>query len=1082
MKAKGRLSILTGSLFLQALLFNTSYGMSADSNTQWQQVPIATKALRYYLESKGISPAGGEGMQFIHALAYAPSNPNIAYLGIDTDTIWKSTDGGTTWQRKSKGIASNGIVSITVDPINEKRVFVTGANYDGFWANLADQSKSPLGIYRTLDGGENWQLVKQTDYGKPGNYARFGANLIAFAGNTIYAGTEKDGLLKSIDGGDTWTTVVAYATIGRIFDVDAHPTDNSIIYVSSINGLRKVTSSGVVTSIGSGLTGPAVPLLINPNNPLIMFAGDDSNKIMKSIDGGFTFTASFTHSNTAQSTAWMAMSPVDPNYVFVSFGQRNWAEPQKDFYYTQNASASSVTWQTAQSMDEKNQYGWVAGSLDGDWPNSDSWGEFYGGPIAMHPTNKNIALYFAGPGVIKKTTDGGANWRYSNAGYTTLGGSHNRSLLSFDKNKARGIGISSTDRGLYFSDDNGYTFSTFKLPSYPVAPNNRGFGVAVGWGSTEDVIVGAVGSPTEQILTVSKDKGNTWMQITTPNTAGNWEGKFITFSPTNSSVIYAGSLRSIDGGTSWTQLSLSVSGVYSGNGDIVYSIRPGVIGGSSTISIYKSINRGSTWTSPYPEIPTSFGNVMGIAVSPTNPDKIYFGRRGIGVYIINGSATPVLKNWNNGLLKDQWGTFNFSSIAIDPNNSNVVYVGNSAIGGHDDKTIFRSTDGGATWETINFNLNNFGINGVVVNPIDSYVYVGTWGGIWKLPPPGDVVSDNSAAPQGTISINANASYTNTTTVSLTLGATDSVGVTGYYLSTSTLNPSASASDWTTVTSNTSYSATVPYTLITTDGVKTLYCWYKDAAGNISTSSTDAITLDSTAPTVTITSPTTSATYATTTNTLNLSGTASDAGSGLSAITYILNSGVPVLAAGTTTWSIAGVSLASGANTITVTAKDAANNTSTDTMTVTHTASGNPAPVITSALSSTGTVATALSYQITAANSPTSFNAAGLPTGLSVNTVTGLISGTPTTAGTSSVTISAANASGTGSANLAWRVYSACDLNRDWSTNVVDVQLQVNAALGVTACASDLNRDGSCNVIDVQRNVNASLGGGCLLGP
>ena len=310
-------------------------------------------------------------------------------------------------------------------------------------------------------------------------------------------------------------------------------------------------------------------------------------------------------------------------------------------------------------MDEKNQYGWVAGSLDGDWPNSDSWGEFYGGPIAMHPTNKNIALYFAGPGVIKKTTDGGANWRYSNAGYTTLGAVIIVLYYLLTKTKPGELAYPVRTEDFISAMTTGTLFSTFKLPSYPVAPNNRGFGVAVGWGSTEDVIIGAVGSPTEQILTVSKDKGNTWMQITTPNTAGNWEGKFITFSPTNSSVIYAGSLRSIDGGTSWTQLSLSVSGVYSGNGDIVYSIRPGVIGGSSTISIYKSINRGSTWTSPYPEIPTSFGNVMGIAVSPTNPDKIYFGRRGIGVYIINGSATPVLKNWNNGLLKDQWGTFNF---------------------------------------------------------------------------------------------------------------------------------------------------------------------------------------------------------------------------------------------------------------------------------------------------------------------------------------------------------------------------------------------------------------------------------------
>lgn len=139
------------------------------------------------------------------------------------------------------------------------------------------------------------------------------------------------------------------------------------------------------------------------------------------------------------------------------------------------------------------------------------------------------------------------------------------------------------------------------------------------------------------------------------------------------------------------------------------------------------------------------------------------------------------------------------------------------------------------------------------------------------------------------------------------------------------------------------------------------------------------------------------------------------------------------------------------------------------------------PVITSALSAVGTIGAAFSYQISATNSPTSFNAAGLPAGLSVSTG-GLLSGTPTTAGTSSVAISASNASGTGSASLSLSVYSACDLNRDDSTNVVDVQLQVNQALGVAGCASDLNRDGLCNVIDVQRDVNAGLGGACVLGP
>src|SRR6266481_7383292 len=78
---------------------------------------------------------------------------------------------------------------------------------------------------------------------------------------------------------------------------------------------------------------------------------------------------------------------------------------------------------------------------------------------------------------------------------------------------------------------------------------------------------------------------------------------------------------------------------------------------------------------------------------------------------------------------------------------------------------------------------------------------------------------------------------------------------------------------------------------------------------------------------------------------------------------------------------------------------------------------SPSPVITSPLTATGTVGTAFSYQITATNCPTSYNASPLPPGLSVNTSTGLISGTPTTTGVYSVTISATNAGGTGTATL-----------------------------------------------------------------
>jgi hypothetical protein len=101
------------------------------------------------------------------------------------------------------------------------------------------------------------------------------------------------------------------------------------------------------------------------------------------------------------------------------------------------------------------------------------------------------------------------------------------------------------------------------------------------------------------------------------------------------------------------------------------------------------------------------------------------------------------------------------------------------------------------------------------------------------------------------------------------------------------------------------------------------------------------------------------------------------------------------------------------------AQDAAGNLSSYSNKATATTdSGIASPVITSSDTASGTVGTTFSYQITATNSPTSFGALGLPTGLTVDTTAGLISGTPTGAAlTFSVTVSATNGGGTVSAPL-----------------------------------------------------------------
>lgn len=107
----------------------------------------------------------------------------------------------------------------------------------------------------------------------------------------------------------------------------------------------------------------------------------------------------------------------------------------------------------------------------------------------------------------------------------------------------------------------------------------------------------------------------------------------------------------------------------------------------------------------------------------------------------------------------------------------------------------------------------------------------------------------------------------------------------------------------------------------------------------------------------------------------------------------------------------------GSQSVTVTASLNGNYATT---TITLTAG---APVITSSNTASGVAGTAFSYQITATNSPSGFAANGLPAGLTVNSTTGLISGTPTGTGTYTITLSATNSSGTGSATLTLTVVS-----------------------------------------------------------
>ena len=193
-----------------------------------------------------------------------------------------------------------------------------------------------------------------------------------------------------------------------------------------------------------------------------------------------------------------------------------------------------------------------------------------------------------------------------------------------------------------------------------------------------------------------------------------------------------GVLQSSDGGASWQQTSLSPQTVYT------TSIGPGgdLYAGTST-GIALSLNLGNTWTDPDPTLGDSKAFGYAITVDPNAGKNLW----------VTTLGSTILTSQNRGTT---WGAFDEGysgheprKINIDPTNSNRIYLG-SFIGGG----LFKSVDGGATWERRVFGGADVYVWVPVIDPVSpNIVYAGTNGhGLFKSTNYGDTWADVENVP------------------------------------------------------------------------------------------------------------------------------------------------------------------------------------------------------------------------------------------------------------------------------------------------------------------------------------------------
>jgi photosystem II stability/assembly factor-like uncharacterized protein len=267
---------------------NISYGdgvyKSADGGKTWKNI--------------GLKDTRHIGAVIIH-----PRNPNIVFVAAlghaygpnQERGIFRTIDGGATWQKVLYKDEKTGGIAVVFDPDNPNILFASlWEVYRTPWSLNSGGSGS--GLYKSTDGGTTWRRLE--GHGLPdGIMGRIGVSVSGADSNRVYAMIEskEGGLYRSDDGGENWLRMNEDGRLRQrawyFSHIFADPKSPDTVYVLN-TGMFRSSDGGRTFNLLPAPHGDHHGLWIDPENPQRLINGNDGGATI-STDGGKTWTTQY---------------------------------------------------------------------------------------------------------------------------------------------------------------------------------------------------------------------------------------------------------------------------------------------------------------------------------------------------------------------------------------------------------------------------------------------------------------------------------------------------------------------------------------------------------------------------------------------------------------------------------------------------------------------------------------------------------------------------------------------------------------------------------------------------------------------